>query len=184
MDESSVTSKMQQVENLVVSDIRSIRTGRATPALVEDILVSVYGGQQRLKVQEVGTITVRDAQTISIDPWDKSIIGEIRKGIEAANAGLSPAIDGEVIRINFPPLTTEDREKYVKLLSSKLEQGRVMIRQIRGEVMRAIKESFDKKEISEDENFRQEKRLQEMTDEFIEKINQSGEKKKNEILGI
>lgn len=184
MNESSVLTKMQQVLDIVSSDVGTIRTGRATGALVEDIMVSVYGGQQKLKVQEVGTITVRDAQTINIEPWDKSIIGEIRKGIEANHAGLNPSIDGEVIRISFPPLTTEDREKYVKLLSTKLEQGKVMIRQIRGEFMRLINGSFDKKEVSEDEKFRQEKRLQELTDDFVEKIDAVGEKKKGEILGL
>jgi ribosome recycling factor len=119
-----------------------------------------------------------------IDPWDKSIIGEIRQGILAANIGLNPAIDGEIIRISLPPLTTEDREKYVKLLSTKLENGRVMIRQVRKEALRDIRRSFEEKEISEDEKFNLEKRLQEITDEFMEKISKVGETKKQELLQI
>ena len=175
---------MQQVVNLIVSDVGSIRTGRATPSLVEDVTVNVYGGQQKLKVQELATISAPDTQTILIDPWDKSIIGEIRQGIMAANIGMNPSMDGEVIRISLPPLTTEDREKYVKLLSTKLENARIMIRQIRGDVMHDIKKLFEEKELSEDEKFAQEKKLQEITDEFVGKINDIGEKKKQELLQI
>jgi ribosome recycling factor len=184
MEETPVRSKMQQITDLVNSDIGGIRTGRATPALVEDIAVLVYGGQQKLKIQELATISAPDPQTIVIDPWDKSIIGEIRQGILLANVGMNPSIDGELIRINFPPLTTEDREKYVKLLSTKLENGRIMIRQIRGDGMKDIKEKFEAKELSEDDKFLAEKTLQGITDEFVGKIEELGEHKKAELLQI
>jgi len=184
MDESSVRSKMQTVVQMMTTDIGGIRTGRATPSLVEDLVVSVYGGQQKMKVNELGTITAPDTQTLVIEPWDKSVIGEIKQGILSANIGLNPSIDGELIRISLPPLTTEDREKYVKLLSTKVESGKVMIRQIRGDVMRDIKKGFEDKEITEDDKFQQEKRLQEITDEFIEKIEEIGENKKKELLTI
>ena len=121
MDETQVTSKMQRVVDLVVSDISGIRTGRATPSLVENINCPAYGGTQVLKVIELASISAPDTQTLVISPWDKSIIGDIRKGILEANIGMNPSIDGEIIRISFPPLTTEDREKYVKILSGKLE---------------------------------------------------------------
>jgi ribosome recycling factor len=184
MDETSLRSRMQQVLALVVQDAASIRTGRATAALVEDIYVSAYGGQQRLKIQELATITAPDTQVLVIAPWDKSIIGEIRQGILAANVGLNPSIDGEILRITLPPMTSEDREKYVKLLSMKLENGRVMIRQIRGDFMRDIKTGFEKKEITEDEKFANEKKLQEITDEFVGKIEEMGQKKKEELLQL
>jgi len=175
---------MQQILDLVLSDIGSIRTGRATPALVEKLEVAVYGGQQKLKVQELATISASDAQTLVVDPWDKSIIGEIAKGILSANVGMNPSIDGDIIRISFPPLTTEDREKYVKLLSTKLEGAKVMIRQIRGDAMHEIKKEFEAKEITEDEKFSQEKSLQGLTDEMIGKIEEMGERKKEELLQI
>jgi len=184
MDESSLRTKMQQVVDLVVSDIASIRIGRATPSLVEDLSVLVYSGQQKLKIQELATISVLDPQTLEIEPWDKSIIGEIRQGILSSGIGLNPVISGEKIRINIPPLTTEDREKYLKLLSAKLESGRVMIRQIRAGFLKEIQKSFEEKEIGEDEKFSQEKRLQEITDEFIAKINEHGEKKKEELIQL
>ena len=184
MKEDAVDKRMSEVIDLVASDVSSIRTGRATPALVEDLQVAVYGGQQKLRVNELATINVSDVQAIVIDPWDKSIIGEIKKGIEVANVGLSPTIDGEIIRISLPPFTTEDREKFVKLLNTKLENGKIMIRQIRGDAMRDIREAFEKKELTEDEKFNQEKRLQEVTDRYIEKIEEIGGKKKEELLQV
>src|SRR3972149_3014708 len=184
MDETSIRLRMQKVLDLVLSDIGSIRTGRATPALVEKLEVAVYGGAQKLRVQELATISAPDTQTLVVDPWDKSIIGEIAKGILAANVGMNPMVDGEIIRISFPPLTTEDREKYVKLLSTKLEGGRVAIRQNRGDTMRDVKRQFEEKSISEDEKFRSEKQIQEITDEFVGKIDEAGDRKKEELLQI
>jgi len=184
MDETSIRTKMQQTVDLVFSDAGGIRTGRANSSLIEDLIIDAYGGTQKLKIKELSTITVPDAQTIVLDPWDKSIIGDIRKGITLANIGLNPSIDGEIIRISFPPLTTEDREKYVKLLSTKLENGKVMIRQSRGEAMRDVRESFEKKEISEDEKFDFEKKIQEITDEHIGKIEEIGKRKREELLQI
>jgi ribosome recycling factor len=184
MDEDTVKQKMQEVVDLVVADIASIRTGRAAPSLVEDIVVPAYGGQQRLKIVELASITAPDTQSLVIDPWDKSIIGDIRKGIMEANIGLNPSIDGQIIRISLPPLTTEDREKYVKLLSGKLENGRIMVRQVRGEAMKEIKEAFENKDLTEDEKFSQEKRLQELTDLHIDKVDEIGESKKKELLQL
>ena len=184
MDESSIRSKMQKVLDLFVTDLSSVRTGRATTAVVTDLEVAVYGGQQKLKIQELANVSSPDAQTIVIEPWDKSIIGEIKKGIQAANIGINPAIDGEIVRISFPPLTSEDREKYAKLISTKIESARVMVRQVRGEQLKAIQKGFEEKEVTEDEKFDLEKSLQGITDEFIKDIEQTGEKKKNELLQL
>jgi ribosome recycling factor len=181
MDEQQIRQEMQKVVDLVVTDLGSIRTGRVTSALVEDIVVPAYGGQQRLKVKETASITVTDPQSLVISPWDKSIIGDLRKGILEANVGLNPSIDGEVLRIVLPPMTGEDRERYVKLLNTKLENGRVMIRQSRGEAMQDIKKAFEAKTVSEDEKFSQEKKLQAITDEFTSKIEELGKKKEVEI---
>lgn len=184
MDEASIRSRMQQALDVLSSDVGLIRTGRATPALVEGLVVAVYGGTQKLRVNELATISSPDPQNLIIDPWDKSIIGEIRQGILLANVGMNPAMDGEIIRISFPPLTTEDREKYVKLLSTKLENGRIMIRQIRGDVMREVKKDFEEKTISEDEKFEREKQIQTLTDDFIGEIDALGKKKEQELLQI
>ena len=182
MDQSIIRSKMQSSLEIVASDIAGIRTGRATPSLVENIVCPAYGGTQRLKVVELATISAPDPSQIIINPWDKSIIGDIRKGIAEANIGMNPSIDGEIIRITMPPLTTEDREKYVKLLSGKLENGKVIIRQVRADEMHEIKKKFEAKEMTEDEKFGNEKKLQEITDEFVGKIEEMGEKKKKEVM--
>lgn len=184
MDEASVKSRMQQVLDLVVNDIGSLRTGRAAPSLVENIVCPAYGGTQRLKVMELATITAPDTQNLVITPWDKSIIGDIRKGILETNIGLNPSIDGEVIRISLPPMTTEDREKYTRILSQKLESGRIMVRQVRADAMHEVKKQFEAKEISEDMKFDAEKKVQAITDEFIGKIDEAGERKKQELLQI
>ncbi len=184
MDEEEVRKKMSAVLELLTSDLASIRTGRASPSLIEGLQVVVYGGSQKLKINELATISVSDNQTIIIDPWDKSIIGEIRKGIEASNVGYTPVIDGDKIRIVLPPMTTEDRQKYIKLLKVKVESGKVMIRQIRAGFMKNIKSSFEEKEISEDEKFSLEKKLQEITDDFIERIDLLSRAKEEEIMRI
>ena len=184
MDEASINQKMQKVVDSVLSDIAGIRTGRATQSLVENIMVPAYGGTQVMRVLEVASITAPDTQTLVISPWDKSIIGDIRKGILEANIGMNPSIDGEVIRISFPPLTTEDREKYVKLLSGKLENGKVLVRSVRADEMHEIKKRFEAKEITEDDKKDDEAKLQELTDLYIGKIETLGEAKKQELMTI
>lgn len=184
MDQASVSQKFQKVVDSVASDISGIRTGRATPSLVENIMVPAYGGTQMMRVMEVASITAPDTTMLVISPWDKSIIGDIRKGILEANMGMNPSIDGEVIRISFPPLTTEDREKYVKILSGKLENGKVMIRSVRADEMHEIKKKFEAKEITEDDKKDDEKKLQELTDTYVGKIDSMGEAKKQELLTI
>lgn len=184
MDQASVSQKFQKVVDSVASDISGIRTGRATPSLVENIMVPAYGGTQMMRVMEVASITAPDTTMLVISPWDKSIIGDIRKGILEANMGMNPSIDGEVIRISFPPLTTEDREKYVKILSGKLENGKVSIRSVRADEMHEIKKKFEAKEITEDDKKDDEKKLQELTDTYVGKIDSMGEAKKQELLTI
>ena len=184
MDQASVSQKFQKVVDSVASDISGIRTGRATPSLVENIMVPAYGGTSMMRVLEVASITAPDTTMLVISPWDKSIIGDIRKGILEANMGMNPSIDGEVIRISFPPLTTEDREKYVKILSQKLENGKVSIRSVRADEMQEIKKKFENKELTEDDRKDDEKMLQELTDVYISKIETLGESKKQELLTI
>jgi len=179
-----VRARMASVLDIVGEEISSIRTGRATVSLVEDVVIDAYGGTQKLRLVELSSIAVPDAETIVIEPWDKSIVGDIRKGLQAANLGFNPSVDGDIIRINLPPMTTEDREKYVKLLKSKIENGRIMIRQIRGEAMREIKNAFEKGEISEDVRFAQEKKLQGLTDEFVGKIEEIGEMQRKKLLQV
>lgn len=182
VDLSDIRPRMEKAFEVVRNEVSSIRTGRATSALVENIVCLVYGGTQRLKVVELGTITTPDPNTILIQPWDISIIGEIKQGIEAANVGLVPIIDGQVIRIAVPSLSAERRQEYVKLLHRHLENGRVMVRQVRHDKMVDIKRAAEAKEFSEDDRFRMEEELQKLTDEFIGKIDEMGKRKEEELL--
>jgi ribosome recycling factor len=175
---------MKKALEVTMGDLATIRSGRATPALVENMVISAYGGTQHLRVMEMATITTMDAKTIVIAPYDPSIIIEIEKGIQEANTGLTPVIDGEIIRISIPPLSAERRVEYIKLAKAKLESGRVMIRQMRHEAMKNLKNAADEKTISEDQQKYGDKLVQEMTDEMIAEIDSLGTKKEAELMQV
>ncbi len=175
------SSKMQKALELLTIDLGSIRTGRATPSLVDNVEVNVYGGTTRMKMMELATIAASDSQTLTITPFDPSIIEEIQKGLMEANLGFTPSNDGHLIRINIPSLTTERREELVHLLKQRLENGRILIRQARQE---ALKELKNANELSEDELERMEKEIQRLTDEFMGKIDNLGSTKEKELITI
>lgn len=175
---------MRKAVTIAQQDLASIRSGRATPALVENIMVSAYEGTQHLRVMEMATITTQDAKTIVISPFDPSAIRDIERAIMEANVGLNPVVDGEIIRIAIPPLSEERRGEYVKLARTKLEAGRVMIRQIRHEAMKSLVRQEAEKEISQDERTLGEKRVQELTDEMIADIDAIGERKEAELMQV
>lgn len=181
---SETKQKMQKVLEVLKTDLSTVRTGRATPSLVENIVINAYGGTQRLKVMELATIAASDLQTLMITPFDGSIIGEIQKGILEANVGLNPAINGAVIRISIPPLSQERREQLIHLMRQKLEGGRIQVRQVRHETMSEIKKQYNDKLISEDEMVRLEKELQRATDEVMGEIEAIGKKKEEELMQI
>lgn len=173
--------KMRKAIAVTQNDLSSIRSGRATPALVEHIVIPAYGGTQRMRLMEMATITTMDAKTIVISPYDPSQASDIEKGILEANVGLTPVVDGEIIRISIPSLSQERRLEYLKLAKTKLEAGRVMVRQIRGDAMRDIKKLTD---VSEDQQKHGEKLVQELTDEMIAEVDSLGEKKEAELMQV
>lgn len=175
---------MQKVLDVLHSDLATVRTGRAAPSLVENIVISAYGGSTRLKVVELATIATVDNQTLTITPFDGSIIGEIQKGIIESGAGLNPVIDGQLIRIAIPLLSEERRQELIKLMKQKLENGRIMVRQSRHESMEQIKKQYNDKEIGEDELARIEKEIQKATDETMAQIDEMGKRKEEELLQI
>ncbi len=183
MDFTETKALMQKAIDHFKVEVSAIRTGRAVPALVENIVCNAYGGTTKLSIKELGSISASDAQTLVIQSWDPSVIGEIRQGILAANVGLTPVIDNNIIRISVPALTTERRGEYVKLLHQKMEETRISIRNIRQEKMKLIKSIFEDKKISEDDKFKSEEELQKITDEFVLKIDEIGNKKEMEISG-
>jgi len=175
---------MQKAVDRFRQEISTIRTGRATPALIENIVCQVYQGSQNLRLSQLASITASDPQTLVVQPWDSSIIGEIKNGILAANVGLTPVIDGAVIRVSIPPLTAERRQEYVKLLRQKAEEARVAIRNVRRDKMVEIKEEFESKRLTEDEKFRAEEELQKITDSYIEMVGEVEKKKETELLQV
>lgn len=173
--------KLQKVLDVLKDDLASIRTGRATPALVENIIVSVYGGSAKLKVMELATIVAVDNQTLILTPFDASVIHDIQKGIEAANAGLNPVVDSTFLRITIPPLSLERRQELIKSMKHKLENGKVMVRQVRHEMIEDMKKDYVGRE---DDIKRLEKEIQRSVDETSETIDEWGKLKEQELLQI
>jgi ribosome recycling factor len=178
---TNIQQKINKVLDVIKGDLATIRTGRATPSIVENIVVTVYGGSTRLKVMELATIGATDSQTLVLNPFDPSIINEIQKGIEAANVGLTPVVDGHVVRISIPPLSQERREELIKAMRHKLENGKIMIRQVRHDAMEDIKKEFEGRE---DDIKRLEKEVQKIVDETMEHIEDLGKQKEKELLQI
>jgi ribosome recycling factor len=179
---SDIRVRMDKIVSIFLEDIASIRTGRATPGLIENIVVTVYGGQ-KMKLIELGSISVSDARTLTFQPWDMSIIREISNGIAAANVGMNPAVDGQIIRMSLPMMTVEQREDYIKMLGRKLEGARVMIRDARGDYRKSLVDAKNEKTVSEDEYKRDETELQKITDEYVKKLEGHALKKETEIRG-
>lgn len=178
----NLKEQIQKVMDLIKNDLGSVRTGRATPALVENISIVTYGGSTKLRVMELATISVTDSQTIVISPFDQSTREDIRKGIVEANTGLNPSDDGSVLRITIPPLSTERREELIKMMHHKLENGKVMIRQARHDGMAELKKESES--LSEDEQTRFEKEIQKVVDESVTSIDSLGKQKESELLQI
>lgn len=165
-------------------DLKSIRTGRASPSLVENLNVETYGGQSKLRLLELATIITEGSSSISISPFDPSVIQDIEKAILKSPLGLTPSTQGTRILIKIPSLNTEQREKYIKVVREKVEEKKVTIRNHRDDSRRIIKNSFEKKEMSEDEKYRLEKEIDAQSTKFMEEINIIRENKEKEIMEV
>ncbi|MDD5073809.1 MAG: ribosome-recycling factor [Candidatus Shapirobacteria bacterium] len=174
-------TKMVQALNLLREDVVSMRTSRANPALVENLQVSAYEGAGELKIKELASISVEGVNCLVIQPWDPKVAKNIAQTLEVSELGLSVAVGKDAVRATLPPLSAQRREEYVRLLKKKLEAARVMIRQIRAEERNQILHQKDAGEISQDDAFRQEEKLQELTDNQIEEIDRLGDKKIAEL---
>jgi len=179
---TDIANRMSKIIDIFLVDIGSLRTGRATSALIENVVVTVYGGQ-KMRLIELGTIGVPDARTLTFQPWDVGAIREIANGIQAANIGLTPAVDGQIIRMSLPMLTVQQREDYIKLLGRKLEGARNMVRDARADYRKKIMDAKNEKSITEDEFKRDETELQKITDQYIDKLEDISKKKEVEIRG-
>jgi len=162
------------------TDIGTIRTSRATPAIVEDIKVDYYG--QNMRVKELASITVPEPRILIIQPWDKGAIKAIEEAIRKSELGLSPVVDGQIIRLNIPPLTEERRREFVKLLKQKTEEARIKIRRVREEIWDKVQRMEKEGEIPEDDKFWAKDQLQKIVEEYNQKIEELERKKEQELM--
>jgi ribosome recycling factor len=164
------------------TELSSIRTGRASAAVIENITVNAYGGA--MQVKGVASIGVPDAKTITVDPWDKSLIKEIEKGIRDAGTGLNPVNEGTILRITVPQLSEENRRALTKVVGEKIEEARERIRAAREECKETIIGAERAKEIAEDERYKLTDELEKMVGRMNDEIKKIGEEKEKEIMTI
>ena len=172
--------RMNKSIDVFKMELNKVRTGRASTALVEHIKVDYYGAQTPLT--QLATISVPEPRTILIQPWDITAIASIEKAIRQSDLGVNPSNDGKVIRIAIPHLTEERRKELAKYIGKSAEEYRVAVRQIRKDTNNHVKEAEKGKKITEDEAKKSLNKIQEITDDFIKKINETLEKKEREIM--
>lgn len=174
--------RMNKAVDACRRELIKIRTGKATTALLDTLRVDYYGTMSPLN--QVGNVSVLDAHTLGIQPWDRSLIGAIEKAILASDLGLNPSNDGTVVRIPIPPLNEERRRDLVKLIKKFGEEGRVALRNIRRDSLEHLKKAEKEEHVSEDERKVAEKKVQEMTDKHSKDIDQILTEKEKEIMEV
>jgi len=162
-------------------ELAKIKTSRANSAMVENIEVECY--DQKLPIQQLATINIPKPRMITIQPWDKSILGDIEKTLRK-RSNLNPAVDGEMVRVNIPALSEEQRKEYVKIVGEKEEEAKISVRHHREQAWKEIQELEQEGKIREDDKFRGKDELQELVDEYNKKIEQIVENKKQEIMAV
>jgi ribosome recycling factor len=163
-------------------EFSSVRTGKATPALLDTVRVEAYGSQ--VPLNQVATVGVPEPRLLVIQPWDQAMVGPIEKGIQMADLGLNPSNDGKIVRVPVPPLTEERRKEFVRVLHKMAEEGRVAIRQARKDANDEIKSRQKEGELSEDQAHREQDQVQKLTNQYVEKIDELLKKKEAEILEV
>src|SRR5271154_1037906 len=174
--------KMIKTEQVVVHEFAGVRTGKASASLVENIQVEVYGSMMRIR--ELAGITTPESRMLVIQPWDAASIQPIEKAIQKANLGLSPAVQGKLIRIAFPELSTERRQEFVKIIKKMSEDGRVAIRHVRRDALELLKKAKTSGGVGEEEIESAEKEIQKLTDQYIAKIDAHVVHKEKEIMTV
>lgn len=181
MDIEQFKRDMEKCISHIKEDLSQIRTGRATPELVEEVPINAYDSTSPLK--NLATISAVDAKTINVQPWDKTILEEINKGIVNANLGFNPILEGDRVLVKIPDLTEERRQEYVKIMKERIEDGRVAVRQVRQNYMKEVDEE-EKAGLSEDDAKRQRDEIEKLVKETNEKIEVLREEKESALLTI
>jgi ribosome recycling factor len=175
-------ARMAKCVQTFQGDLKKLRTGRAHPSLIEHLKVDYYGSE--VPLQQVASINVEDARTLVVSPWEKTLVQAIEKAIHKSDLGLNPLTAGTVIRINMPPLTEERRRDITKVVRHDAENARVAVRNVRRDVMAAIKEMLKAKKISQDDERRAETEVQKLTDKHVAEIDQVLAAKEKEIMQV
>ncbi len=177
-----IKEKMQKSVEALRNELATIRTGHATPALIEHVKVEYAGVPTPLN--QIAGISAPEARLLVIQPWDPGSIHSIEKAILKSDLGLNPVSDSNVIRLNIPPLSEERRQELIKIVRRKIEERRIAIRNLRREAMDELKESEKNKDISQDEHKRTLSQLQKLTDSFIADVEQIGRRKEVELMEV
>ncbi|MFN6992092.1 MAG: ribosome recycling factor [Fervidobacterium sp.] len=171
--------KMKKTVEKISEELKHLRTGRATPAVLEEIKVDYYGVPT--PILQIAQVNTEERQLI-VKPWERNLLNAVEKAILASDLGLTPVSDGNVIRINFPSPTTEQRQKWVKKAKEIVEEGKIAVRNIRRDILKDIKDKKKDGEISEDEEKKLEKEIQNLTDKYVAELDKLFEKKEKEIM--
>ena len=179
---TEMNQKMAKAVEHTLHEFNSLHTGKASPTMVENLQVDVYGSMMRLK--EIAAITTPDARMIQVQPWDKSAIKAIEKAIQTSNLGINPAVDGAVIRLPLPDLSRERRQELAKVCQRMAEDGKVSIRHARRDALDALKSAQKDAEITEDDLKRLEKEVQQQHDRYIKDLDQHLQSKEKELMAV
>ena len=179
---SNVDARMDRSLEAFNRDLTQLRTGRATPSLIENLSVDYYGSATPLK--QIASISAPNARAIQVQPWDKGAMREIERSLQRSEMGFNPSNDGNVITVPIPPLTNERRQEMVKLLRRKVEDGKVSVRNVRRDGLETLRKMERDKAISQDENHRAQDQLQKVTDDHTKHIDETASAKEAEILQV
>lgn len=176
------TEQMDKSYDHTESQLAKIRTGRASANLLDDVAVNAYGAST--PISQTATVSAPDARSLVVQPWDKSLLPEIEKAIQSADLGFNPQNDGQIIRINVPPLTEERRKEFVKMAKGNVEDGKIAIRNIRRDANETLKKAEKNKELSEDFRKQGEDEVQTLTDDYIKKLDDLFTVKEKELMDV
>jgi ribosome recycling factor len=175
-------TRMTKSIDALKHELTSLRTGRASTGLVDNLKVNYYGSDMPLN--QVATVTVSDARSITITPWEKAMVGPVEKAILASNLGFTPNTLGQIIRINLPPLTEERRKDLIKHVHAEAENAKISVRNIRRDAISSVKDLLKEKSISEDDARRGEDEIQKLTDKAVKDIDDVAKGKETELLSV
>ena len=178
----SADTKMQKTVQVLKREMETIRSGRATSALVDQIMVEAYGTNTPLS--QLASISVPEARLLLIQPWDRSIVGSVQKAIQKSDLGLNPMSDGEVLRLVIPPPTEERRKELVKVVHKRVEDAKIAVRNVRRDALEELRKLEKDKKVSKDESMRATEKLQKLTDRFIGEVSKVGADKESEIMEV